>query len=173
MTQAQLRYPILLSVLAAILTLAMKGGAYWLTGSVGLLSDALQSLINLAAALTALGCLTYAARPVDPSHTYGHEKIEYFSSGLEGVLILVAAVGIGCYAVGRLVTPQPLESLNVGTVLALVAAGVNFAVGQLLLRVGRAHSSIVLEAGGRHLMTDVWTTVAVVAGLGLVWLTEK
>src|SRR5262249_26089851 len=94
------------------------------------------------------------------------------SSGLEGVLILVAAAGIGWFAIKRFITPQELESLNVGTVLALAAAGVNLATGQLLLRVGRAHSSIVLEAGGRHLMTDVWTTVGVVGGLGLVWLTR-
>jgi cation diffusion facilitator family transporter len=173
MAQPHLKYPIVLAILAAVVTFALKWLAYYLTGSVGLLSEAAESGVNLLAALTALASLWYSAQPVDTSHTYGHEKIEYFSSGLEGVLILVAAVGIGCYAVGRLVTPQPLESLNVGTVLALVAAGVNFAVGQLLLRVGRAHSSIVLEAGGRHLMTDVWTTVAVVAGLGLVSLTEK
>src|SRR6516165_3296885 len=171
MTQAQLRYPILLSVLAAILTLAMKGGAYWLTGSVGLLSDALESLINLAAALTALGCLTYAARPVDPSHTYGHEKIEYFSSGLEGVLILVAAGGIAWIAIERLIGGSELESLGAGSLVALAAALVNLAVARVLLRVGRRTGSIVLEADGHHLMTDVWTSFAVIAGLVLVGLT--
>jgi cation diffusion facilitator family transporter len=171
MAQPHLKYPIVLSILAAVATLALKWLAYYLTGSVGLLSEAAESGVNLLAAVTALASLWYAAQPVDTSHTYGHEKIEYFSSGLEGGLILVAAAGIGWLAISRLVTPEPLESLNAGTVLALVAAGVNFVVGQLLLRVGRAHSSIVLEAGGRHLLTDVWTTVAVVAGLGLVWLT--
>ena len=173
MTQAQLRYPILLSVLAAILTLAMKGGAYLLTGSVGLLSDALESLINLAAALTALGCLTYAARPVDPSHTYGHEKIEYFSSGLEGVLILVAACGIAWYAVLRLFEPVPLEALGLGALIALAASLVNLGVGLVLLRVGRRTGSIVLEADGHHLMTDVWTSFAVVSGLGIVELSRR
>jgi len=173
MTQAQLRYPILLSVLAAILTLAMKGGAYWLTGSVGLLSDALESLINLVAALTALGCLTYAARPVDPSHTYGHEKIEYFSSGLEGVLILVAACAIAWYAVLRLFEPGLLEALGLGTLIALAASLVNLGVGLVLLRVGRRTGSIVLEADGHHLMTDVWTSFAVVAGLGIVGLSRR
>jgi cation diffusion facilitator family transporter len=173
MAQPHLKYPIVLSILAALVTLALKWLAYYLTGSVGLLSEAAESGVNLLAALTALASLWYSAQPVDTSHTYGHEKIEYFSSGLEGVLILVAAAGIGWFAITRLFKPEPLESLNVGTVLALAAAGVNFAVARLLLRVGRAHSSIVLEAGGRHLMTDVWTTVAVVAGLGLAWLTDK
>jgi cation diffusion facilitator family transporter len=172
MAQPHLKYPIVLSILAALATLALKWLAYYLTGSVGLLSEAAESGVNLLAALTALASLWYAAQPVDTSHTYGHEKIEYFSSGLEGMLILVAAAGIGWFAISCLVTPKPLVPLNVGTVLALVAAGVNLAVGQLLLRVGRAHSSIVLEAGGRHLLTDVWTTVAVVVGLGLVWLTD-
>src|SRR5207253_10493321 len=151
MTQPRLAYPIVLSIVAAVVTLALKWLAYYLTGSVGLLSEAAESGVNLLAALPALASLWYSAQPVDASHTYGHEKIEYLSSGLEGVLILVAAAGIGWFAVRRLVTPERLESLNVGTVLALAAAGVNFAVAQLLLRVGRAHSSIVLEAGGRHL----------------------
>jgi len=168
MSQPTLRSFILLSVLAAVLTLAMKSAAYWLTDSVGLLSDALESLVNLVAALTALGCLTYAAKPVDPSHTYGHEKIEYFSSGLEGVLILVASGGIVWYAVQRLFNPGPLESLGVGTLIALAASLVNLAVGMVLLRVGRRTGSIVLEADGHHLMTDVLTSLAVVAGLAIV-----
>jgi cation diffusion facilitator family transporter len=172
MTQTTPRNPILLSVLAALVTLALKFTAYTLTGSVGLLSDALESFVNLAAALTALAALWYAARPVDPSHTYGHEKIEYFSSGLEGVLILVAAGGIAWYAVGRLITPQPLEALDVGSLLALAATLVNLAVARVLLRVGRRTGSIVLEADGHHLMTDVWTSLGVVAGIGLVALTK-
>jgi cation diffusion facilitator family transporter len=171
MAQPQPKYPIVLSILAALVTLALKWLSYYFTGSVGLLSEAAESGVNLLAALTALASLWYSAQPVDTTHTYGHEKIEYLSSGLEGVLILLAAAGIAWYAISRF--NEPLQSLNVGTILTLVAAAINFAVAQLLLRVGRAHSSIVLEAEGRHLMTDVWTTVAVVAGLGLVWLTEK
>lgn len=159
------------SILAALLTLAMKTTAYALTGSVGLLSDAAESLINLIASLAAFFSLWYSAQPVDVSHTYGHKKIEYFSSGLEGVLIMVAAGGIGAYAVQRLIVPQPLQALGVGTSVSLAASLVNLAVGQWLLRVGRRNQSIVLEANGHHLMTDVWTSVAVVGGLGLVALT--
>src|SRR5215467_5250848 len=110
MIEAPLKYPILLSILAAVATIALKSAAYLLTGSVGLLSDAVESLVNLVAAVTAYLSLWYAARPVDESHTYGHEKIEFFSSGLEGILILVAAAGIGWYAVGRLLAPQRLEA---------------------------------------------------------------
>src|SRR5215472_641860 len=148
MTHPHLKYPIVVAILAAIVTLALKWLAYYLTGSVGLLSEAAESGVNLLTALIALASLWYSAQPVDTSHTYGHEKIEYFSSGLEGVLILVAAAGISWYAVRRLLAPEGLEALNVGTILTLVA-------------------------DGRHLMTDVWTTLAVVVGLGLVWLTEK
>jgi cation diffusion facilitator family transporter len=166
------RYPIVLSIVAALVTLAMKSAAYWLTGSVGLLSDAVESIVNLVAALTALFCLWFAARPVDSSHTYGHEKIEYFSSGLEGVLILVAAGSIAWYAILRLVQPQPLEQLGLGAGLALGASLINFVVARVLLRVGRKVQSIVLEADGQHLMTDVWTSIAVVAGLALAWLTD-
>src|SRR5919202_350435 len=123
---------IFLSVLAAIVTLGLKSGAYWLTGSVGLLSDALESLINFVAAITALASLWYAAKPVDPSHTYGHEKIEYFSSGLEGILIVVAAAGIAYYAVRRLLAPAPLQALDVGTAIALAAALINLLVARRL-----------------------------------------
>jgi cation diffusion facilitator family transporter len=172
MATSRLRHLVLLSILAALLTLGLKSTAYYVTGSVGLLSDAMESVINLLAALTAYASLWYAARPVDPSHTYGHEKIEYFSSGLEGILILIAAVGIAWYAVRRLIHPEPLRDLDVGTVMALSASVINLAVAQVLLRVGRRTGSIVLEADGRHLMTDVWTSVAVVAGIGLVWLTD-
>jgi cation diffusion facilitator family transporter len=171
MSQSHLRRPVVFSILAALLTLALKVTAYWLTGSVGLLSDAAESGVNLVAAVTAYLSLWYSAQPVDATHTYGHAKIEFFSSGLEGVLIMIAAIGIGWYAVNRLLTPQPLEDLGIGTAIALIASGINFAVATWLLRVGRRHQSIVLEADGQHLMTDVWTSVAVVSGLGLVWLT--
>jgi cation diffusion facilitator family transporter len=166
-----LRGPIILSIGAALATIGLKSTAYLLTGSVGLLSDALESGINLFAAVTAYLSLWYAARPVDRTHTYGHEKIEYFSSGLEGGLITIAGVGIILIAVERLIRPTPLEQLGLGTALALVASAINFAVALVLLRVGRKHQSIVLEADGEHLMSDVLTSVAVVAGLGVVWAT--
>ena len=171
MLEARLKYPILLSILAAVVTLGLKSTAYMLTGSVGLLSDAVESVVNLTAALTAYLSLRYAARPVDESHTYGHEKIEFFSSGLEGALILVAAVAIAWYAIRRLLVPELLHPLGLGLTISLLASVVNGAVAVVLLRAGRQHGSIVLEADGRHLLTDVWTSVAVLAGLGLVWMT--
>jgi cation diffusion facilitator family transporter len=173
MTQPHLKYPIVLSILAAIATFALKGVAYYLTGSVGLLTETLESVVNLLAAGTALFSLWYAAKPVDPSHTYGHEKIEYFSSGLEAVLILAAAAGIIWYAIRRLLAPVELQRLDIGVIIALAAAAINFAVARILLRVGRRSGSIVLEADGRHLMTDVVTSLLVVAGLGSVWLTNR
>jgi cation diffusion facilitator family transporter len=171
MVQPRLKYPILLSIAAAVVTIGLKSAAYLLTDSVGLLSDAIESLVNLVAAVTAYLSLLYASRPVDRSHTYGHEKIEFFSSGLEGVLIFVAALGIAWYAVRRLLVPEPLQPLGLGLAIATVAALINGAVGLLLVRVGRKHRSIVLEADGRHLLTDVWTSAGVLAGLGLVALT--
>ena len=171
MIEAPLKNPILLSILAAVATIVLKSAAYLLTGSVGLLSDAVESLVNLVAAVTAYLSLRYAARPVDESHTYGHEKIEFFSSGLEGVLILLAAGAIAWYAVHRLVVPEPLQPLGPGLVIALVASVINGVVGVIVLRAGRKHGSIVLEADGKHLLTDVWTSAAVLAGLSLVWLT--
>lgn len=170
MSPAGLRALILVSVLAALVTIALKALAYSLTRSVGLLSDALESGINLFAAVTAYLSLHYSQRPVDATHTYGHQKIEFFSSGLEGVLIVVAGIGTAWIAVHRLVHPEPLSDLGLGTALALGASAVNLAVGLLLLRVGKKHRSIVLEADGRHLLTDVWTSVGVVAGLTIVWL---
>jgi cation diffusion facilitator family transporter len=172
MVEARLKYPILLSIAAAVATIGLKSAAYFLTGSVGLLSDAVESLVNLVAALTAYLSLHYAAKPVDESHTYGHEKIEFFSSGLEGVLIVVAAGAIAWYAVHRLVVPETLQPLGAGLIVALVASAINAVVGVILLRAGRKHGSIVLEADGRHLLTDVWTSAAVLAGLGLVALTD-
>src|SRR4051794_26152749 len=166
------RWPIVLSIAAAVTTIGMKSAAYALTGSVGLFSDALESGVNLLAAVTAYFTLLYAARPADPNHTYGHEKIEFFSSGLEGVLILLAGVGTAAYAVQRLVTPQPLADLEVGIVISLAASGVNLAVARVLLRYGKRHRSIVMEADGQHLMTDVWTSLGVPLGIGLVLLTK-
>jgi len=172
MAQQHLRYPILLSILAAIVTLALKTVAYWLTGSVGLLSDALESTINVVAAVTALVSIIYASRPVDEDHTYGHEKIEFFSSGLEGALIFVASGVIAWFAIRRFVEPEPLEALERGIAISVLASALNFAVAMLLLRVGRKYDSIVLEADGRHLMTDVWASGAVIAGVLLVRLTD-
>jgi cation diffusion facilitator family transporter len=169
MAQVQLRsWLLLLSMLAALVTIGLKSTAYWLTGSVGLLSEALESVVNLVAAGTVYVSLRYAARPVDASHTYGHEKIEYFSSGLEGVLIMVAAGAICWYALTSLFAPRPLEALGLGAFISLLAAGVNGAVGLLLLREGKRHGSIAVEADGRHLLTDVWTTGGVLLALGLV-----
>ncbi len=160
-----------LSIAAALLTIALKTSAYLLTGSVGLLSDALESLINLAAAAMALGMLTVAARPPDERHLYGHGKAEYFSSGVEGVLILAAAGGIAYAAIIRLLAPRPLEQLGVGLGVSILATGVNLVAARILLRAGRTHRSITLEADGHHLMTDVWTSVAVVVGVAAVWAT--
>lgn len=151
--------------------MGMKGTAYALTGSVGLLSDALESLVNLVAAVTAYVVLVYAARPPDPTHTFGHEKIEYFSSGLEGALIIVAGLGTIGYAVRRMIYPEPLANLELGTIIGLAASAVNFAVARILIHKGRQHESIVLEADGKHLMSDVWTSVGVLVGIGLVILT--
>jgi cation diffusion facilitator family transporter len=164
---------LLLSMLAAVLTVGLKAAAYLVTGSVGLLSDALESLINLVAALAAYLSLVYAARPVDVSHTYGHEKIEFFASGLEGGLILLAAAGIGWYAVERLVRPPELQPLGLGLGLSLAAAAVNAVVGALLVRAGKKHHSIVLEADGKHLLTDVWTSFGVAGALLLVMWTGR
>jgi cation diffusion facilitator family transporter len=172
MADASLRRPVLLSIAASLITLVLKGTAYFVTGSVSLLSDAVESIVNLVASLTAFLSLWYASRPVDESHTYGHDKIEYFSSGLEGVLILVAAVSIAWYAVVRLLTPELPQNLELGTLIALGASVINLIVALILLREGRKHGSIALEADGKHLMTDVWTSVGVVVGLGVVYWTQ-
>jgi cation diffusion facilitator family transporter len=166
-----LRFPIYLSIAAALVTLALKSLAWYLTGSVGLASDALESLVNLFAALIAYFSLRYAAKPADATHTYGHEKIEFMSSGTEGLLIAIAAVAIIREAVRRVIEPVALESLGIGVLVGGVAALINLAVARVLLREGRKHGSIVLEADGHHLMTDVLTSAAVIGGLGLVALT--
>ncbi|MBX7236140.1 MAG: cation diffusion facilitator family transporter [Caldilineales bacterium] len=157
-----------LSIAAAVLTIGLKAVAYFLTGSVGLLSDALESFVNLAGALMALAMLTVAARPADEEHPYGHGKAEYFSSGVEGTLILVAAAGIIFTALQRLVTPRPLEQLGSGLIVSLAASLVNLGVALVLLRAARAHHSVTLEANAQHLLADVWTSVGVLVGIGVV-----
>jgi cation diffusion facilitator family transporter len=160
-----------LSIGAAIATIGLKTLAWWLTGSVGLLSDALESLVNLAAALLALAMLRVAASPPDENHPYGFSKAEYFSAGIEGALIVLAAAGICASAIPRLIAPQPLEAPVLGLALTVAASAINLGVGLLLIRVGRREHSITLEADGHHLMTDVWTSAAVVVGVALVFIT--
>lgn len=160
-----------LSIFAAVATIGLKTGAYLLTGSVGLLSDALESFINLAAAVLALSMLKLAARPPDEEHAFGHDKAEYFAGGIEGTLIFLTAVGIGWAAVYRFLYPQPLEYIGAGLTITAAAAAINLAVGQILIRAGRQHRSVTLEADGQHLMTDVWTSVAVIAGVWMVGVT--
>lgn len=160
-----------LSVGAAFATIGLKTLAWWLTGSVGLLSDALESIVNLAAALLAVTMLRVAASPPDENHPYGFSKAEYFAAGIEGALIVLAAAGILASAIPRLLEPAPLESPGLGLALSVAASGINLAVGVLLIRVGRRHHSIALEADGHHLITDVWTSAGVIIGVGLVFLT--
>jgi len=160
-----------LSIAAAIATILLKGVAWKMTGSVGLLSDAIESFVNLAGALMALWMLTLAELPADDDHVYGHGKAEYFSSAFEGFLILLAAVSIGYAAFDRLMNPQPLEAVGLGLAVSVIASVINFATARTLMGVGRKHSSITLEADAHHLMTDVWTSAGVIGGVGLVWLT--
>jgi cation diffusion facilitator family transporter len=162
-----------LSIGAAIATIVLKGLAWFVTGSVGLLSDALESLVNLAGALMALAMLSIAAQPADLDHPHGHGKAEYFSSAFEGALIFVAAVGIAYSAVERLLDPRPLEALGPGLALSVVSTLINFATARILLSVGRKFRAITLEADAHHLLTDVWTSVGVVAGIALVWATGR
>ena len=160
-----------LSIAAAIVTIGLKTGAFLITGSVGLLSDALESLVNLAAALMALAMLTVAERPPDADHAYGHTKAEYFSSGFEGALILVAACTIAVTAFERLRNPVPLENVGIGLLVSAVASAINFGVARVLFQAGKRYGSITLEADAKHLMTDVWTTVGVLVGVAAVALT--
>jgi cation diffusion facilitator family transporter len=160
-----------LSIAASIVIICLKGYAYWVTDSVGLLSDALESIVNLVSACVALVVLTIAARPADEDHPYGHDKAEYFSSGLEGGMILIAAVGIAIAAIDRLFHPHPLQQLGIGLSVSFVASVINFVVARILLSAGRMHDSITLEADGHHLMTDVWTSIGVLVGVGAVTLT--
>ena len=160
-----------LSIAAAVFTIGLKTAAWWITGSVGLLSDAMESIVNLVGGLMALAMLTVAERPADQEHPYGHGKAEYFSSGVEGTLILIAAISISSAAVNRLISPKPLEEIGVGLAISIVASLVNLGVARVLLRVGRSSNSITLKANAHHLLTDVWTSIGVVAGVGMVALT--
>ncbi len=163
----------MLSIATSILTLGLKFGAYFMTGSVGLLSDALEAFINLAAGLIALGALTIAAMPADRDHSYGHDKAEYFASGVEGVLILLAAASILVTAVPRLFAPAPLVNLGIGLVVSLAAAAANYATARLMAKVAAIHDSITIEADAKHLMTDVWTSLAIVGGLVVVMVAPR
>ncbi|AAZ97067.1 Cation efflux protein [Thiobacillus denitrificans ATCC 25259] len=160
-----------LSIAAAVATILLKGSAWWLTGSVGLLSDALESFVNLAGAMMALAMLSLAAQPADDNHAHGHGKAEYFSSAFEGFLILVAAMSIGYAAVERLLNPQPLETVGIGLAISVIASIINLVTSRVLLGVGRKYKSITLEADAHHLLTDVWTSAGVIAGVALVWFT--
>ena len=160
-----------ISIAAAIATIVLKGVAWQMTGSVGLLSDAIESFVNLAGALMALWMLTLAARPADVDHAHGHGKAEYFSSEFEGFLIFVAAVSIGYTAIVRLMNPQPLDTVWVGLAVSVVASVINFVTARALMKAGRQHNSITLEADAHHLLTDVWTSVGVIAGVALVSVT--
>jgi cation diffusion facilitator family transporter len=153
---------------ASILTLVLKFGAWGMTGSVGLLSDATESLVNLTAGVLALTAITIALRPADADHAYGHGKAEYFSSGIEGVLIIVAAIGIAYASVMRFLSPQPLNNLGIGLLLALVSSLINFLTARIMLRAAKRFDSITLEADAKHLLTDVWTSVGLVAGLAVI-----
>ncbi|WP_319543374.1 cation diffusion facilitator family transporter [uncultured Pseudodesulfovibrio sp.] len=156
------------SIGASILTLALKFGAWAMTDSVGLLSDATESLVNLTAGILALTAITIAMRPADDDHTYGHGKAEYFSSGIEGVLIIVAAFAIGYAAISRFLSPQPLTNLGPGLILALLSSVVNYVVAKVMLNAAHRFDSITLEADARHLLTDVWTSIGLVAGLAII-----
>jgi cation diffusion facilitator family transporter len=158
----------LLSIAAAVATICLKTFAWWLTGSVGLLSDALESVVNLAAAVLALAMLRLAASPPDADYPHGFSKAEYFAAGIEGTLIVVAAAGIIAAAIPRLIAPRALETPLLGLALTAAATAINLACAILLIRVGRREHSIALEADGRHLLTDVWTSVGVIVGVGLV-----
>ena len=160
-----------LSIAAALVTISLKSGAYLLTGSVGLLSDAAESGVNLIAAVVALVALHVAARPADENHNFGHGKAEYFSAGIEGLMIFVAAGVILFSSVQRFLHPAALQSVGLGLAISSVATGVNWAVGLLLLRAGAAHRSVTLSADGKHLLTDVWTSAGVIVGVLLVGLT--
>ncbi|MCA9916971.1 MAG: cation transporter [Anaerolineales bacterium] len=160
-----------LSIATAVFTIGLKAVAYWLTGSVGLLSDALESGVNLVTAVFALIILTIAAQPPDAEHEYGHSKAEYFAGGMEGSLILFAALAIGYTAVQRLFAPQPLEQVGAGLLVSVLASVGNGLTAWVLLRVGRQHNSLTLTANARHLLTDVWTSLGVITGVLAVGLT--
>lgn len=169
--RASLRRYAIISILAALVTIGLKGGAYAITGSVGLLSDALESIVNLAAAIVALLALSAAARPEDEEHRYGHSKAEYFSSAFEGALIMLAAASIIYTSVRRLVAPQPIEQVALGVGISVIASLINLLVARILFRAGRRHHSITLEADALHLMSDVWTSGGVIVGVSAAAMT--
>jgi len=160
-----------LSIATALATIVLKAIAYYVTGSVGLLSDAVESIVNLVGGIMALSMLTIAAQPADDDHAFGHSKAEYFSSGVEGSLILLAAVSIAWTAIPRLFHPKPLEAVGVGLLVSLAASAINLVVALGILRAGRNANSITLQANAKHLLTDVWTSVGVLAAVGLVYYT--
>jgi cation diffusion facilitator family transporter len=160
-----------ISIAVALVTIVLKGSAGWLTNSMGLISDAMESFVNLASAMFALAMVTIAARPADEDHPYGHHKAEYFSSGFEGILIIGAAIAILWAAVLRLLSPEPLEQLGWGLALSILSSGFNAALAFALFRAARMHRSIALEADARHLLADVWTSAGVVIGIVAVGLT--
>jgi len=160
------------SIAVAIVTIALKSLAWWLTDSVGLLSDAMESLVNLASAVFALLMVKIAQRPADAEHQYGHHKAEYFSAGFEGLMIMVAAAGILWTAVLRLMHPQPLEQLGIGLALSVLSSALNGVLAWTMLQSSRRNRSMALEADARHLFTDVWTSAGVIAGIALVAATD-
>lgn len=170
-TRPDLRKYAWLAIGTAVLTVLLKGSAWAITGSVGLLSDAAESMVNLVAAIVALISLTIAARPADDNHHFGHSKAEYFSAALEGIMVFVAAASIIYLGIERLLNPRPLESLGIGLAISMIAAVLNGIVGRILINVGSRYRSVTLRADGEHLMTDVYTSVGVVVGLGLAWIT--
>lgn len=159
------------SIAVAVVTIALKTLAWYITGSVGLLSDAMESLVNLASAVFGLAMVTVAARPADDDHPYGHHKAEYFSSGFEGILIIVAALGIGWLAVNRLLAPTPIEEVGWGLALSVASSTLNGGLAWVMLHSARTHRSKALEGDARHLLTDVWTTAGVIVGVAAVALT--
>ena len=165
------RYYIVISIIAALFTISLKTAAYFVTGSIGLLSDALESVVNLAAAGVGFWALSFATQPPDPEHPFGHSKAEYFSSGIESVLIVIAALTIAVTAGDRLFNPQPIEQVNIGIALSIIASVINGAVAWLLFKAGKRLRSITLRADAEHLLSDVWTSLGVIIGVILVKIT--
>jgi len=163
----------LLSIVTSIVTLALKFGAYFITGSVGMLSDALEAFVNLAAGLVALGAITIAEQPADDRHAYGYDKAEYFSSGVEGILIIIAALSIIAAATQRFLHPAEVHDIGAGIAVGLLAAAMNFAAARAMLKVAKKHDSITIEADAKHLLTDVWTTGGVLAGLLVIMIVPE
>ena len=172
MQQKSIAHIVWLSIIASVLTISIKSAAYFVTGSVGFMSDAMESFINLIAGIIAFISLTIAARPADTKHPFGHNKAEYFSSIIEGTLIVLAAIGIIYTGINRIYHPQPLDELNLGMALSVLATIINLVTSRILLHYGKKHNSITLEADAHHLMTDVWTTVGIIIGIFLVKITH-